>query len=93
MAHQTKTRKIILNAFDPKYVETYMPEFLTTIRVESSQYTNGVINGGKSRASREAVRGKNVDTISAFPKTKPRVSIARTDFHVYSKAGMPKGVK
>jgi hypothetical protein len=82
-----------MNAFDPKYVETYMPEFLTTIRIESSQYTNGVINGGKSRASRESVRGKNVDTISAFPKTKARVSLKPTEFLVYSRAGMPKGVK
>lgn len=82
-----------VNAFHPDYVKTYMPQFLCTIRVESSQYSNGVINGGKSRASREAVRGKNVDTISAFPKTKARVSLERTDFHVYSKAGMPKGVK
>lgn len=83
----------IMNCFHPDYVATYMPEFLTQIRTESTQYSNGVINGGKSRASREAVRGKNVNTISAFPKTKARVSIARTDFHVYAKAGMPKGVK
>ena len=82
-----------MNAFDKDYVKTYMPEFLSTIRIESSQYTNGVINGGKSRATREAVRGKNVDTISNFPKTKARVSIERTEFHVYSKAGMPKGKK
>jgi hypothetical protein len=92
MAHQTKTRKTILNCFHPDYVKTYMPEFLSTIRIESAQHANGVINGGKSRATREAVRGKNVDTIGAFPKTK-RVSLAPTDFHIYQKAGMPKGVK
>jgi len=81
-----------LNAFDKDYVKTYMPEFLTNLRVESNQYANGVVNGGKSRASRESVRGKNVDTISAFPKTK-RVSLAPTNFHIYQKAGMPKGKK
>jgi len=81
-----------MNAFDPKYVETYMPEFLSKIRIESAQHANGVINGGKSRATRESVRGKNVDTISAFPKTK-RVSLEPTDFLIYSRAGMPKGVK
>ena len=81
-----------MNAFDKDYVRTYMPEFLTNLRVESNQYANGVVNGGKSRASRESVRGKNVDTISAFPKTK-RVSLAPTNFHIYQKAGMPKGKK
>jgi hypothetical protein len=81
-----------MNAFDPKYVETYMPEFLSTIRIESAQHANGVINGGKSRASRESAN-KSVNTISAFPKTKARVSLAPTEFHIYQKAGMPKGVK
>jgi len=81
-----------MNAFHPDYVETYMPEFLSKIRIESAQHANGVINGGKSRATRESVRGKNVDTISTFPKTK-RVSLQPTDFLIYSRAGMPKGVK
>jgi hypothetical protein len=81
-----------MNAFDPKYVETYMPEFLSKIRIESFQYANGVINGGKSRATRESAN-KSVNTISAFPKTKARVSLAPTDFHIYQKAKMPKGVK
>jgi hypothetical protein len=81
-----------MNAFDPKYVETYMPEFLSTIRIESAQHANGVINGGKSRASRESAN-KSVNTISAFPKTKARVSLAPTEFHIYQKAGMPKGKK
>lgn len=78
-----------INAFHPAYVETYMPEFLSKIRVESSQYSNGVINGGKSRASRESA-GKSVNTITAFPKTKARVSLAPTEFLIFSRAGMPK---
>lgn len=78
-----------INAFHKDYVKTYMPEFLSNIRIESTQYANGVINGGKSRASREST-GKSVNTINAFPKTKARVSIERTDFHIFSKAGMPK---
>ena len=82
-----------MNAFDKDYVKTYMPEFLTNLRVESNQYANGVINGGKSRASRESVHGRKVNSIVAFPKTKARVSVEITEFHVYSKAGMPKGVK
>jgi hypothetical protein len=61
-----------INAFDPAYVSTYMPEFLTKMRVESNQYTHGVINGGKSKASRESKSGKYVNTISAFPKTQTK---------------------
>lgn len=38
-----------INAFHKDYIKTYMPEFLTKIRTESVQHTNGVINGGKSR--------------------------------------------
>lgn len=59
-----------MNAFDKDYVKTYMPEFMINIRKESSQYTHGVINGAKSRATRENAHGKNVDTINHFPKTK-----------------------
>jgi hypothetical protein len=80
----------LINAFHPDYVKTYMPEFVSKMRLESFQYANGVINGGKSKASRESAKGKTVNTINAFPKTQKRVSTERTDFYVYSKAGMPK---
>jgi len=83
----------IINAFHPDYVKTYMPEFLSNIRLESTQQANGVINGGKSKATRESKRGKTVNTINAFPKTKARVDLAPSEFHIYNKAGMPKGVK
>jgi len=92
MAIQTNTRKTILNAFHPDYVKTYMPEFISSIRVEEQQRKNGEKFGSKSRVTRESVHGKTVNTINVFPKTK-RVSTERTDFHVYSRAGMPKGVK
>jgi len=81
----------MINCFHPDYVQTYMPEFLTTIRKESAARENGEKFGAKSRATRESVNS-SVNTISAFPKTK-RVSLAPTDFLVYSRAGMPKGVK
>lgn len=101
----------VINAFHPDYVKTYMPEFLTSVRLESSQYANGVIAGGKSKAKRESVHGKTVNSITVFPKTqsvqrtlekaqskaameeKKRKMLAVTDFHMFSKAGMPKGVK
>jgi len=83
-----------MNAFHPDYVKTYMPEFLSNIRLESTQIANGVIAGGKSKASRESKRGKTVNSINAFPKTKAkeRVKLAPKEFHIYNKAGKPKGV-
>lgn len=58
-----------INAFHKDYVKTYMPEFMSRIRIESSQYSNGVIAGGKSKASRESKHGRTVNSIVAFPKT------------------------
>lgn len=84
--------KPIINAFHPDYVKTYHPELLASIKAEATQKANGVASGIKSKATRESVN-KAAFTISQFPKTKKRVSLAPTDFHVYSKAGMPKGEK
>ena len=75
----------IINAFHPDYVKTYMPEFLTRMRLESTQHANGVINGGKSKAKRESVHGKNVDSIERFPKTQ---SVIRTIDKAKSKAAL-----
>jgi hypothetical protein len=61
-----------INAFHPLYVQTHMPEFMSKMRIESNQYTHGVINGGKSKATRESKSGKYVNTISAFPKTQTK---------------------
>lgn len=82
-----------MNAFDKDYVKTYMPEFISSIRIEEQQRKNGEKFGSKSRATRESVHGKTVNTINVFPKTQKRVSLEITEFHVYSKAGMPKGKK
>lgn len=67
----------IINAFHPDYVKTYHPELLSSIRMEEKQKANG----------------------EKVAKTTPmKLHIARpnmevTQFHVYQKAGMPKGVK
>lgn len=81
----------MINAFHPQYVETYMPEFLSSIRSESAAKENGQKYGSLSRATRENA-SVTVNTINAFPKTK-RVSLKPTEFIVYSRAGMPKGKK
>lgn len=80
----------IINAFHPDYVKTYMPEFMSSIRLEGTQKANGVIAGGKSKAAREA-KSKTVNTINLNPR--PKFDLTPTDFHIYQKAGMPKGVK
>lgn len=81
-----------MNAFHPQYVQTFMPEFLTKLRSESAAKLNGQKYGAMARATRESDGRAKTSQLSDFPKTK-RVSLAPTDFYVYSKAGMPKGVK
>ena len=82
-----------INAFHPAYVQTYMPEFLSTIRSESAAKLNGQKFGAKGRATRENASEKEHSAITMFPKTKARVSLEPTDFYVYSRAGMPKEKK
>ena len=81
-----------INAFHKDYVKTYMPEFVSKIRSESAARLNGEKFGSRNRIARESVINQHHSSITMFPKTK-RVSLAPTDFHVFSKAGMPKGVK
>lgn len=71
-----------MNAFDPQYVETYMPQFLSDIRKESAQKLNGQIYGTQARATRESDGRAKTSPLSDFPKTK-RVSIERTEFYTY----------
>jgi hypothetical protein len=69
-----------------------MPEFISTIRKESAAKENGKRSGLIARATRESDGKAKTSQLSDFPKTK-RVSLAVTEFLVYSRAGMPKGVK
>lgn len=59
-----------MNVFHPDYIKTMQPEFLSTVRAESSQIAHGKINGAKSRHTRESVKG--TADIKSFPKTKVR---------------------
>ena len=78
-----------MNAFSPTYVETYMPEFMSTIRKEANAKANGTKFGAKSRATRQNVVDAEKSAISNFPKTK-RISLEPKDFYMYSRAGAPK---
>lgn len=62
-----------INAFHPSYVETYMPQFISSIRKEADQKANGKKFGALARSKQP--------------------SLENTDFYVYARAGMPKGVK
>ena len=81
-------KEFVINAFHPDYVKTYMPEFMSNIRTESTQYAHGVINGGKSKKAREDKKGKTVNTINPN-----KVDLSVKQYYTFSKAGMPKGVK
>ena len=78
--------KETINAFHPKYIETYMPDLMAKVRTEAAQKANGVKSGIIARATRESDGRANTSPLSSFPKTK-RVSIEPTTFRIYSKAG------
>ena len=82
----------VINAFSKDYVKTYMPEFMSSIRRESVAKLNGEKYGALNRAAREGVEGAPLFKISEKSKPK-RISLEPTDFYMYSRAGMPKGVK
>jgi hypothetical protein len=84
----------IVNAFSPEYVKTHMPQFLSKLQSESAREATGSISGTKSRAVRESVHGKNVDSISVFPKTQARsIDLTPRDFKTYSRAGTANTTK
>jgi len=64
--------KKIMNAFHPNFVRTHYPELLSSIKLISDQVAHGKINGAKSKATREAVHGRTVNTINVTPKTKAK---------------------
>ncbi len=78
--------KQIINAFHPKYIETYMPELMAKVRTEAAQKANGVKYGTMARATRESDGRAKTSALSDFPKTK-RVSLEPTTFRIYSRAG------
>ena len=82
----------IINCFHKDYVKTYHPELLSKIRQESFSKLNGEKGGRMVRATRENTVS-DMKPLATFPKTKARVSLEPTEFLVYSRAGMPKGVK
>jgi hypothetical protein len=52
-----------VNAFHKDYVKTFMPEFLTKIRVEQQQIENGKKFGAKSRQREPDLDKPNGNTV------------------------------
>lgn len=59
-----------INAFHPDFMKTHYPNFWGTTVAEAKQRAAGVVNGGKSKATRESKHGQTVNSIHTFPKTK-----------------------
>jgi hypothetical protein len=77
-----------VNAFHADYIKTHMPQFLSKLKSDSEKEATGSTSGTKSRAVRESVYGKNVDSINVFPKTQAKkAALEPKGFHTYSKAG------
>ena len=84
----------LINAFHPDFVKTHMPEFLSKLKSDSEKEATGSTSGTKSRAVRESIHGKNVDSINVFPKTQARkAALAPREFTTYSKAGTANTTK
>jgi hypothetical protein len=85
-----------VNAFHPDYVKTHMPEFMTAVRIDAkkeeagkgvSKYLNKRRETEPSHGTIFGISGKEA---SMSPK---EMMLKPTEYHTYSKAGMPKGVK
>lgn len=94
----------IINAFHPDYIKTYHPNFLADLQLESRMTRAGqalsahVDETRKTKPSHGTVFGISDKEVSVNapahmhrPKRK-KVSVERTEFHTYSKAGAPKKV-
>lgn len=59
----------MINAFHRDFMKTSYPNFWATTVKEAKLRADGVINGAKSKATRESTKGRTVNTINTFPKT------------------------
>jgi hypothetical protein len=89
-----------INAFHPDFVKVHMPNFLSELRTDSRQTKAGqtlshyVEKVRETRPTHGTMFGLSEKVTSAQPKKMmKRVSTDKKEFHIYNKAGMPKGVK
>ena len=79
-------KKEVINCFHPKYVQTYMPELITKLKMEETQKFNGIRSGILARTMRESDGTAKSGTLSDIQKIK-KISLEPTTFHIYSRAG------
>ena len=89
-------KAFVINAFHPDYVKTHMPEFMTEVRTSARQEEAGksvrnyLDKRRKTEPSHGTFFGMSDKEASMSPK---EMMLKPTEYHTYSKAGMPKGVK
>jgi hypothetical protein len=88
--------EFLINAFHPDYVKTHMPQFMTDVRTSARQEEAGksVRNYLDKRRETEPSHGTLFGISDKEASMSPKeMMLKRTEFHTYSKAGVPKGVK
>jgi hypothetical protein len=88
--------EFLINAFHPDYVKTHMPQFLTEVRTSARQEEAGknVRNYLDKRRETEPSHGTFFGMSDKEASMSPKEMLLKpTEFHVYQRAGMPKGKK
>jgi hypothetical protein len=88
--------EFLINAFHPDYVKTHMPQFMTDVRTSARQEEAGksVSNYLDKRRETEPSHGTLFGISDKEASMSPKeMMLKRTEFHTYSKAGVPKEKK
>ena len=89
----------VINAFHPDYVKTYMPEIMKDFRTHAAN--REVREEKKLKVNKKPLKTVTRSLSVKISKEQARLNLERRkqmtiapkDFHIYQKAGMPKGVK
>lgn len=88
--------EFLINAFHPDYVKTHMPEFLSEVRTSAKKEEagKGVSKYLDKRRETEPSHGTFFGMSDKEASMSPKEMMLKpTEFHIYQKAGMPKGKK
>lgn len=89
----------VINAFHKDYMKVHEPDFMNEVRTESRQTKAGqtlstyVEKVRETKPTHGTMFGISDKVVSVVPKKMIRPSTDVKQFHIYNKAGMPKGVK
>lgn len=88
-----------LNAFHPDYIKTHEPDLLKEFRTHQANREERVekklkVNKAPLKTVTKSLSVKiSKEQARLDLERKKQMTIARKDFHIFNKAGMPKGVK